>query len=223
MAEQLPLGIRLRDDATFSNFFAGNNMQVVQALRDINEPYLFIFAERGAGKSHLLQALCHEASSQQQSSVYLPLAEPGFVPAMLEGLEALSLVCLDDIDQVVGQDDWEEALFHLYNRIRQQGGRLVIASSRAIHAMPFKLADLKSRLSWGLVFQLQEHDDHDKQNILQLRASNRGLELGDEVASYLLKRYSRDLNHLFELLNVLDRQSLVEQRRLTIPFVKKFV
>jgi DnaA family protein len=85
------------------------------------------------------------------------------------------------------------------------------------------LPDLTSRLGWGPVFQLATLSDRDKRAALQMRARRRGLELGNEVAEYLLRRYPRDMDSLFSLLNQLDRASLVAQRRLTIPFVRELL
>ena len=63
--------------------------------------------------------------------------------------------------------------------------------------------------------------DADKQAALQLRAKVRGLELSDDVAQFLILRLSRDTHVLFSKLGELDAASLAEQRKLTIPFVKK--
>ena len=97
MSQQLTLGIRLRDDATFDNYFLSENKQVVHELQIQNEPYVFLFGEHGTGKSHLLQAACHEVGQEGLPVVYLPLAEEGLMPAMLDGLENMSLIALDDI------------------------------------------------------------------------------------------------------------------------------
>jgi len=83
-----------------------------------------------------------------------------------------------------------------------------------------QLEDLRSRLNWGPVIQIEYLDDHKKQDALQLRASMKGFELPQQVASYMLKNYSRDMPALFEKLEQLDQASLQQQRRLTIPFVK---
>jgi DnaA family protein len=85
------------------------------------------------------------------------------------------------------------------------------------------LPDLVSRLGWGPVFQLSALTDIEKRGALQLRAHRRGLEMGDEVADYLLKRCPRDMDSLFNLLNRLDHASLAAQRRLTIPFVRQLL
>ena len=89
--------------------------------------------------------------------------------------------------------------------------------------MPVQLEDLRSRLQWGVTYQVQLLNDEEKQEALQRRARARGMELNDEVAYYILQRLPRDMNELFNQLQRLDHASLAEQRKLTIPFVKKIL
>jgi DnaA-homolog protein len=116
-----------------------------------------------------------------------------------------------------------QALFNLYNRIRDAGKLLLVAAVIGPRELPVKLPDLASRLQWGLTLQVHSLDDQDKQQALQLRARARGLELSDEVAHFIIQRLPRDMNELFWQLNRLDHASLAEQRKLTIPFVKKIL
>ncbi|MFK5912827.1 MAG: DnaA regulatory inactivator Hda [Woeseiaceae bacterium] len=223
MTQQLTLGIQLRDDATFENYFSGINQNVIHHLQEQNEPYVFLFGDKGTGKSHLLQAACHRVGEQGKPVVYLPLSEEGVMPAMLEGLENMALIALDDIQIVVGNKDWEEALFNLYNKVRDKENRLLVSSSISLASLNIQLADLHSRFSWGPTFQLTALSDQEKKYALQQRAKNRGLELGDGVVAYLLKHSTRDMNSLFNLFEKLDKASMVEKRKITIPFIKDYL
>ena len=223
MSQQLTLGIHLRDGATYDNYFVGNNEAVVHNLKLQNEPYVFLFGENGTGKSHLLQAACHQAGKDGLPVAYLPLTEEGLMPAMFDGLENMSLIALDDIQVVMGNEAWEIALFNLYNRVRETGSNMVFSSTLPLASLNIKLADLKSRLSWGPTYQLMALTDKEKQQALQQRAKNRGLDLTDEVVLYLLKRSPRDMNSLFTLFEKLDNASMVEKRKLTIPFIKDYL
>ena len=219
---QLPLGIGLKDAATFDNFYTAGNELVLKALRQGTDRMLYLWGPSGCGKSHLLQALCHATAANGQSPLYLPLKElMALAPELLDGLEQQVLIAIDDIQVIAGIPQWEEALFHLYNRVRDHGHRLVVSATVAPAGLALTLPDLASRLGWGPVFQLASLTDTDKQAALQMRARRRGLEMGDEVAEYLLRRCPRDMDSLFSLLNQLDRASLAAQRRLTIPFVRE--
>lgn len=223
MNQQLTLGIELRDDATFDNYFSEKNEHILYNLKSNKEPYTFLYGDNGSGKSHLLQAACHEVGEKGLPVVYLPLAEEGLAPAVLDGLESMSLIALDDVQARMGNDDWEHALFNLYNRVREKGGSMYVASSKPLASLNIKLADLSSRLSWGPVFNLLNLNENDSQLALQLRAKNRGLELSDDVVAYLWKRSPRDMNSLFALFEKLDKASMIEKRKLTIPFIKDYL
>lgn len=221
---QLPLRIGLRDSATFANFSPGANAAVCHTLQQAQEPFVYVWGAAGSGKSHLLQAACHAVTEAGGTAIYLPLSEPeGIVPAMLEGMEQMTLVCLDDLQAVSGDPEWEQALFHLYNRLRDSGNRLIAAADAPPAALGVDLADLISRLGWGPVYQLQPPSDEEKAAALQLRAANRGMELPAEVARYLMQRAPRDMHALFALLDQLDERSLAAQRKLTIPFVREII
>ncbi|TLX63493.1 DnaA regulatory inactivator Hda [Stutzerimonas nosocomialis] len=226
---QLPLGVRLRDDATFANFYPGANAAALGYVERLCSPQagwsdelIYLWGPAGVGRSHLLQAACLWLQQRGESAVYLPLGEVAeYGTALLDDLEQSELVCLDDLDAVAGDPDWEEALFHLFNRLRDGGRRLLLAANSAPRELPVQLADLKSRLSLSLVFMLQSLSDEDKLRALQLRASRRGLNLPDDVGRFILTRGSRNMNALFDLLDQLDQASLQAQRKLTIPFLKE--
>ena len=222
---QLPLAVHLRDDATLDNFFALPTAQpLLDALQtqmqEGGEPFIYMYGPCGTGKSHLLQASCHVAAAD---TLYLPLAQLREYPAaeVLQGVDRLDRVCLDDIQAVLGDPDWELALFTLYNDARQQGRRLIVAGDAAPRELSANLPDLRSRLSWGVVYQLLEGDDEDKSAILQFRAMRRGLLLSPGVASFIVSRAPRAMEQLLGVLDQLDEASLAQQRALSIPFVKQ--
>jgi len=223
---QLTLGLSLRDEATFANFYAGNNAEIVTALKKTasgeGERIIYLCGTRVEGCSHLLQACCHYAHKHQLGSVYLPLDNLiSLTPEVLSGFESLSLVCIDDLHKISGRPEWEEAVFHLFNRIYDSGGRIIIAAQDLPKSINLALADLVSRLSWGIVYQLHSLSDADKIAVLIMRAHRRGISLSDEVGKYILNHCPRHMGTLFAALDALDKASLAAQRRLTIPFVKE--
>ena len=173
-------------------------------LRQDHSGYIYIWSREGAGRSHLLHAACAELSARGDAVGYVPLDKrTWFVPEVLEGMEHLSLVCIDNIECVAGDEPWEMAIFNLYNRILESGKtRLLITGDRP-----------PRQLNLGL-------SDEDKLQALQLRAKQRGFELPEDVGRFLLKRLDREMRTLFDTLDQLDRASITAQRKLTIPFVK---
>ena len=224
-ATQLALDLRLRDSYTFDNFVIGDNALLLDMLQsnvtDQAEPQIFVWGEAATGKSHVLQACCQLASRQGRSVSYLPLWQViDYTADILDGLEAIDVVCIDDVQAVAGRADWQLKLFDCINRMREADKALVFAADLPPNELQLGLEDLRSRLNWGPVIQLKPLNDENKQRALQLRAHSRGFELPDNVASFMLNNYARDLNGLFEKLEQLDKASLAEQRRLTVPFVK---
>ncbi|MGE0081110.1 MAG: DnaA regulatory inactivator Hda [Thiohalomonadaceae bacterium] len=220
---QLALRLVLPDSATFANFHAGGNGALLHALGS-DEPFIYLWGSAGVGKSHLLQAACHAAADAGDSPVYLPLRDlVATDPEVFDGLEAAGLVCLDDVDAIAGKPEWEQALFHLYNRVRDAGGRMIAAGAASPSGLGITLPDLVSRLSWGPVFQVHALDDEGKSAALRARARARGLELSEDVAAYLMRRFARDPHSLFTLLDRIDAASLVAKRRITIPFLRELL
>jgi len=221
---QIPLGLRLPDRAVFTNFLAARNAQALQHARQIasgEQPGLtWLCGPTGAGKTHLLQAVCASASERLRAG-YVPLAE--LAPLGVGVLEGLNLqcLCLDDIDAVAGNPEWERAIFALLHEAEEGGGQLVLAARAPPALVPWALKDLGSRCAAGTVFQLRVLDEAEQQAALQLRARVRGFELPEETLQWLQRRFPRDMRALYELLDTLDEAALAAQRRLTIPFIRE--
>jgi DnaA family protein len=219
---QLPLPVRLRDFAVFDTFEPGPNGAVVAWLADPSRPgpAAWLWGPEGCGKSHLLQAAC----AARPGAAYLPAAE--LLPAgpdALAGWEERGLVCIDDVDRLLGRRDWELALFGLFNALWERRGCLVVSAAAAPATLTFELPDLASRLAWGGVFHLLPLDDEARVAALRRRAAHRGLELPEDVARYLMKRLPRDMRALCDWLDRLDTASLAAGRRLTTPFVREVI
>ncbi|MDB2705443.1 DnaA regulatory inactivator Hda [Pseudomonadota bacterium] len=222
---QLPLRLNPQQVFRFDNFHF-NQAEVKLTLADLCESdklsFVYLWAEKSAGKSHLLLAATEQPNLR---ALYLPLADlvQSAAPEMLQSLEHLDLLCMDDLDAISGHADWQEAVFHCFNRMQVAGCKLLVSAQKNPANIELTLADLRSRMGTALVYQLDSLSDDDKRQALILQAQSRGLELSDDVANYLLRHHSRDMSLLMDLLLELDKASLAAQRRLTIPFVRPFL
>lgn len=229
MNRQLALAIQLNDEATLADFCWGSNIllqqQLTMALQGKGERLFTIWGNPGCGKSHLLQACCQAMSMNAAATIYLPLKilkEWG--PESIEGIAEQDLIAIDDIDAIANDTAWEEALFHLYNKVRDNGKTILLITTRQpLSASPIHLPDLRSRLAWSLVVQLNELEDDLKIKTLQQHASKRGFILSTSVGQFLLSRCARNMHDLHFILNQLDEASLAAQRKITIPFVKSIL
>lgn len=220
-------GITRRIHATFANFVLAENQVLIKHLQSLSEQNTFsltyLWGTPGAGVSHLLEACCDAASQQQQSAIYLPLSQlTAISSALFEGLEGLDWVCIDDLSELMAHPEWQEALFHQFNRMQIEGGRLVVGASCPPRGLAV-LADLQSRLASGLTWQVQTLSDNDKMAALLQTATAKGMHLPKTVAQFLLQRYSRSLPDLLTAVERLDSAALMQKRRLTIPFVKQIL
>ncbi|MEX0739760.1 MAG: DnaA regulatory inactivator Hda [Pseudohongiella sp.] len=243
---QLTLRLSLDDEATFANFYCpaaaeqSANAAVVAYLQQcaghwaqrqsgdeggtLLKAFVWLWGGAGAGCSHLLQAVCHELDARGQAVFYLSLSGwREMTPDVLSGLEQVAVLCLDDIDEVAGHPEWEEALFHLYNRMAALQTPLLLAARSSPQYTGFTLKDLHSRLQSAAVFQLAVLDDENKMAALQMRASHLGFELSEEVAGYLVRRCERSMSALMAMLHELDRHSLELQRKITVPLIKSLM
>jgi DnaA-homolog protein len=199
--QQLPLGVRLQDRATFASFLVGANAEAVAALTTLAQPdrygIVMLYGPAGSGKSHLLQAFCAEVAR----SAYFPLDQLLVLgPEVLGGTDALPAVALDGIETIAGHEAWEHCVFNLYNDCQARRARLVISAAAHPAHLPLHLADLRSRLL-ARSYSLHLLDEAQQRQALQLRASLRGLELPDETALYLQRRFPRDMVTLNGLLD----------------------
>jgi len=221
MQDQIPLPLKLQEDFSFEHFIADENALIIESLKNASEPFIFLWGDAGTGKTQLLQATCQYQTQLGKTAAYLPLQElQVFSPQILDGMGNIDLICLEDIELVCGNTQWEEALFNLFNQLRLTGGRLVISSNTSPQQSNVRLNDLKSRLCSGLPLNLKPLSDEGTIKALQAHADKLGLELKHDMAKYLINHYPRDLPNLWSLLDTLNQASLIAKRKLSIPFIK---
>ncbi len=224
--KQMALDIGLASAPTLSNFFAGPNESVLDHLklwtsgRTRSPVPSYLWGEAGSGKTHLLQA------------VHLALTEQGFAVGWLDAHtmdppefeDAWAVVLMDDV-HLYNAEQQHTAFNWFVNAITPRSGspRWVLAAG-ALPPADLKLReDLRTRLGWGHVNGLQVLDEAARRAVLRQQADARGLFLSDDLMSYMLKRFSRDLGSLVQLLDQLDHYALQTQRALTIPLVRSML
>lgn len=211
---QLILDLLPEAPPSFDNFVAGANAESLTGLAtwlapSSREPLFYLWGEAGAGKTHLLRACpasYHDARSDPDLAAIARDAAASGIHAV-DHVEALS-----DSGQIV--------LFHLINRLRSSGGRLLVAAN----VPPLRLAlreDLRTRLGSGLLYRLQALSDADKLAALGEQAQTRGLVLPREALDYLFSRAPRDMRSLAALVAAIDRYSLEQQRPITLPLLRE--
>jgi DnaA family protein len=218
--------MRLRERAVFDSFVPGPNLGAVAQLRALARGapggVYWLSGPHGVGKTHLLQATCAMARRGGADTAYLPLSQlVALGPETLEGWHSSRVVALDDLAAVAGMRDWERGLFRLHREVEERGAALLAAAAAPPLLLKFSLPDLASRFAAAALLPLRALDESEQREALRLRARLRGLELPEETALYLQRRFRRDLVTLYELLDAIDEAALQAQRRLTVPFIRQ--
>jgi len=221
---QLLLDIAPDRQPTLDNFVVGRNLELVSALRhalsgDSSERFFYVWGGTGSGKTHLLQACVSAAQDMQQNAIYAQ----GNVPPRVLDMGA-TMVAVDDVGQLVASaqngDAAQIELFDLYNQLRDNGAMLLVSGMES--PLHLKLRDdLRTRLGWGLVYQVHSLSDEEKAQALVQHAHSLGFVLPTEVTQYLLRHGRRDLPSLITVLEALDAHSLRLHRPPTVPLLKE--
>lgn len=222
---QMALPLAHTDKASFDNFWIGHNTELISAIRasvELGEPkVVYFYGPSGAGKSHLLFAAMRLAKEEIINTSYLSLSDAHVSPQMLEVVDVEHVVCIDNVHAWAGSEERERALFTMFEQIKHAGGQLIVSAVQPPEQSGFLIRDLISRLSSGLIYPLHDLSEDQQLAALKMRANQRGLSISDETVAYLLSRSSRDTGELFAILDRIDQASLVEKRRITIPFLQQ--
>lgn len=172
---------------------------------------MWIHGAQSTGKTHLAYAVAHSVQNS------LLIADTEYE---LDGCDVFELLVFDDFDAWLGSRDREIQLYSVYEKLAAKGGRLVVTALRPPQDIDFVLPDLATRTRTFARIELGYLSDAEKVALLQERAADRGFELPDNVTQFLIARLDRSHQSLFEALDQLDRESMINQRKITIPFVK---
>ena len=204
------LDLRPREQFTLARYRIGLNESLLDCLDSSYN--LWLVGPPFVGKTHLANALV--ARSEGGILVDDPAYE-------LLGLESFALVVFDDIEQWIGTRSFESQLVGLYEQLGTRDGRIVVTSRRWINEIDFALADLESRMRLFSRYELQPLPGDERIRLFNDIAKDRGIEITKEVSEFLQIRIGRSQDNLLATLDLLDQESILEQRRITVPFIKK--
>jgi DnaA family protein len=217
---QLLLDLGAGKPQTLDNFVTGQNEELLQLLRLFllrganipNERFVYVWGESGAGKSHLLQSLAGTPDAR-----YIPADAS---PDAFLFADEVRLYLMDDCDRL--SPDGQIAAFALFNQVRENGGLLVTTGALPPAGLSLR-EDLRTRLGWGLIYQLHGLTDDEKIAALTHAARSRGISLSAGVLPYLITHCRRDMRSLSAMLDALDQYSLETQRPITLPLLRSLL
>jgi DnaA family protein len=242
LPRQIALDLGQTPKPTLENFIATGNENLISVLKDVQNGWqqapkdqvalrtdakmIHLWGASGSGRTHLLSALQLQAT-ELGINAYLLNHDSSMdewracADVLIENNQAPGLLCVDDIDHL--SEFAQGALFRLHNLIRETSHQHLITASLAPSSNLQIREDLKTRLVWGLVFQMHALSDSEKLQALHQAAAQRGLQISNEVAPWLLKHFHRDMPSLMSLLEALDNYSLETKRAITLPLLKEML
>lgn len=219
--KQLALELASPPEPTLDNFVAGDNAEVVAALRALargegDERFVYLWGGAGSGRTHLLHAVQRE---WQAAGRVARLHAANDLPAA-GAVAASDAVAVDDVQLLPPPAQIE--LFNIINKLRESTGVMLVTGDVPPARLPLR-ADLLTRLAWGLVYEVRALSEDDRRAALRDYAAARGFALPREVIDYLLARAPRDLSSLRALVDTLDRLSLEQKRAITVPLARELL
>lgn len=221
VTEQLVFDLATPEPPSFRNFLPGGNAEALAVLKalaagEAGETGVMLWGAPGAGKTHLLRAAVAAVEARGRRALFVAAATElvGYETDLLTGQD---VVAIDDIDRA--DPDAQARLFTLFNGLREQGRHLIVASRMPLSTLSLR-EDLRTRLGWGLVYEVTPLADADKPAALAAYARGRGFALSDDVVQYLLAHGRRDMAALVNVLTALDRYSLSTKRPITVPLLR---
>jgi chromosomal replication initiator protein len=208
----------LNTNFTFDNFVVGNNNQLAYAaaLEIMEKPGvsynpLLICGAPGLGKTHLLQAIGHQALNKNMKVLYASGEQytNEFVNSIKEKrtedfrnkYRNSEVLLIDDIDFIIGKEQTEESLFHTLNELHNANRQIAVTSDCPPQAMPQINNKLRSRLEGGLVADIQSPDFETRLHILKIKTRRKGVDISTDTLELIAQNIRQNIRELEGSLN----------------------
>ena len=226
--KQLIFPFQINQKASFDSFFCSpDNQNLMTRLADIaisqdaNE--LIIHGEKGSGKSFLMQAICNELSSSEKRFAFIPMKKAlNMGVEIFQNLGSLDTVCIDDLQLILANQEWETALFNLINECQQSNCSLILSlgSTQSVEES-IVLPDLLSRITRMEFIVLHAVQDELFSQAIVFVAQQLEIKIDNAELEFLLKHQTRIFSLLVENIITLDKQAASLKRKITIPLIKE--
>ena len=224
---------------TFQNFVVGASNQFAHAacVAVANQPGdhynpLFIYGGVGLGKTHLVNAIGHQAASQRSGLKIVYLSSESFMNELIGSLRRdkmdefkkkfrnVDVLILDDVQFIAGKERTQEEFFHTFNSLYESHKQIVITSDKFPKEIPGIEDRLRNRFEWGLIADIQPPDMETRVAILQKKAENEGVQLPHDVAFFLATNIDSNVRELEGSLTRLGAFSSLTKATITVELAK---
>ena len=226
--KQLIFPFQINQKASFDSFFCSpDNQNLMTRLADIvsspDTSELIIHGEEGSGKSFLMQAICNELSSAEKQFAFIPMKKAfNMGVEIFQNLGSLDAVCIDDLQLILANQDWETALFNLINECQQSNCTLMLSlgGTQPLDESVI-LPDLLSRIKRMEFIALHAVQDEFFNQAIDFVAQQLDIKIEEAELEFLLKHQTRIFSLLVENIITLDNQAASLKRKITIPLIKE--
>lgn len=200
---------------TFDNFVRGpcNDLAHSAALAVTSNPGwsfnpFFVQGSVGLGKTHLIQAICHQITRDRPEArvLYMSCEEftNEFIRAVREhrieefraSLRTTDVLAIDDVQFLADKQRTQEEFFHTFNALYNAQKQIVLSSDRKPGDIPSLEERLVSRFNWGFEADMQAPSFETRVAIVQRKARMRNVELPDEIAHMIAELVDTNIREL---------------------------
>ena len=201
----------------FDKFLGTENAELVYVLQHKHDPFIYVWGEEGAGKSHLLRAWVAQALDAGKKAVYIDAAATPLTEAAFEA----EYLAIDQIEKLGNEE--QALLFAVFNRFRNSGKGFLLLSSEHTPQQLVIREDLRTRMAYCLVYEVKPLTDQEKIDALVSMAAARQVTIDSEIFEYLLNHWQRDMDSLMQMLDTLDNYAVTMGKRITLPLLRQLL
>ncbi len=201
----------------FDKFLGTENAELVYVLQHKHDPFIYVWGEEGAGKSHLLRAWVAQALDAGKKAVYIDAAATPLTEAAFEA----EYLAIDQIEKLGNEE--QALLFVVFNRFRNSGKGFLLLSSEHTPQQLVIREDLRTRMAYCLVYEVKPLTDQEKIDALVSMAAARQVTIDPEIFEYLLNHWRRDMDSLMQMLDTLDNYAVTMGKRITLPLLRQLL
>ena len=188
---------------------------------------LFLFGQENLGKTHLLLSIGNLVAERGARAIYIKgedfskkIGEGKSLQEQQTQLIDVDYFLLDDVEETASSNAAQEKLYHIYNTIIDNGGKVSFTSSLSPEKIKNAASYLTSRFQWGMLAEIKSIDDETTSKIIQKLASDISLTLPKNIINYLLTRIPRDFISIQNAISTINKESFTQKKKVTLPLVK---
>jgi len=229
---------------TFDNFIEGdcNRLARSAGYAIAEEPGktsfnpLFLHSPTGLGKTHLMHAIGIQTKENFPGKTVLYVSAEEFTQQYIEAsknhskndfahfYQSIDVLLIDDVHKLSGRPGTQDALFHIFNYLHQNGKQIILSSDKS----PVDLVDIEARLlsrfKWGLATDLEIPNVTTRIEILKSKIKNNGeIDIPNDVVEYIAYSISANVRELEGVLNSILAQSILNKRTITLDLARDMI